>query len=111
MKDNTTAMITDPPDIKLEVTEPNSSKTKTVNLACIVEGNPEPSVAWLKNDQPINLHQIGINILRFGNIHTLMVEMRKDLFGQFRCEVKNYLGHANQTTIVSGNAPSFGTKN
>jgi len=90
-----------PPDIKIEVTEQNDSKTKIVNLTCIVEGNPEPSVDWLKNDQLINLHQTGINNFRSGKIHTLIVQMRKDLYGEFSCEVRNYLGYANRTTIVT----------
>ncbi|KAG8553797.1 hypothetical protein GDO81_003550 [Engystomops pustulosus] len=80
----------------LENTIVNSSST--LFLECKVNGNPSPTITWLKNGYVIK-RASGITLL-YNN--SLMIErVKKDDEGLYECHADNEMGHTNTSAYIS----------
>ncbi|KAM3911489.1 vascular endothelial growth factor receptor kdr-like [Leptodactylus fuscus] len=80
----------------LENTIVNSSST--LFLECKVNGNPSPTITWLKNGYVIK-RASGITLL-YNN--SLMIErVKKDDEGLYECHADNEMGHTNTSAYIT----------
>ena len=74
-----------------------------MNVTCIVTGNPEPEVVWLRSGELITEDVDGLRILRNGVLHSMVLEELSETFNsEFSCEASNKLGVTRETFHVSG---------
>ena len=74
---------------------------QVVIFSCLVEGNPQPSIKWTKNDNTLNIEaDPDLNKTSSGNTHTLTIQnVHRSDEGQYRCVASNSIGN---TTSNSG---------
>ena len=79
-----------------------------MNVTCIVSGNPEPEVVWLRSGELIRKDVDGIQILRNREVHSLVLEeLSEKSYREYSCEASNKLGVARETFHVAGKSLDF----
>lgn len=83
-------------------------------LQCIVTANPELSLAWLKDGEPLALsskHMINNNTWHF-NLYTktyvlLITDVTEQDFGIYTCSASNAIGQSEQSIKLVGKLSKF----
>ncbi|XP_012591877.2 hemicentin-1 [Microcebus murinus] len=85
-----------PPTIKSSaLSERAVVKHKPVTLQCIANGIPNPSITWLKDDQPVNTAQGNLKIQSSGRVLQIAKALLEDA-GRYTCVATNAAGEAQQ---------------
>jgi len=91
------------PEIQQGQTHINSNEDNEVNVTCIVTGNPEPKVVWLRSGELIREDSDGERIHRNGELYSLVLgDLSEKFHREYSCEASNKLGVASETFHVSG---------
>uniref|UniRef100_A0A8C6QPP1 Hemicentin-1 n=1 Tax=Nannospalax galili TaxID=1026970 RepID=A0A8C6QPP1_NANGA len=94
-----------PPTIKsLDHSEKAVVKYKPVTLQCIANGIPNPSLTWLKDDQPVNTAQGNLRIQSSGRVLQIAKALLEDA-GRYTCVATNAAGEAQQHTQLQVHEP------
>ena len=76
---------------------------ENVVFSCSVEGNPQPSVKWTKNNETLNVEaDSDLNTTSSGNTHNLTIQnVHRSGEGEFRCVASNSIGNttSNEGTL------------
>ncbi|MEJ1270154.1 hypothetical protein NN561_000975 [Cricetulus griseus] len=81
-----------PPTIKSsDLPEKTVVRNKPVTLQCIANGIPNPSITWLKDEQPVNTAQGNLRVLSGGRILALTSAQMSDM-GRYTCVAVNAAG-------------------
>ena len=69
-------------------------------FSCSVEGNPQPSIKWTKNNNTFNIEaDSDLNETSSGNTHTLTIQnVHRSDEGQYRCVASNSIGNTTSNT-------------
>lgn len=75
-----------------------------VNITCVVEGEPTPSISWKKDDtQGIHSNE-HYHLKMHGHSHMLIIHhIQEQDFGKYECMASNSLSSATGTTHLIGN--------
>ncbi|PNI67325.1 HMCN1 isoform 2 [Pan troglodytes] len=85
-----------PPTIKSSgLSERVVVKYKPVALQCIANGIPNPSITWLKDDQPVNTAQGNLKIQSSGRVLQIAKTLLEDA-GRYTCVATNAAGETQQ---------------
>ncbi|ELV11507.1 Hemicentin-1 [Tupaia chinensis] len=85
-----------PPTIKSSgLSERAVVKYKPITLQCIANGIPNPSITWLKDDQPVNTAQGNLKIQSSGRVLQIAKALLEDA-GRYTCVATNAAGEAQQ---------------
>ncbi|XP_011902754.1 PREDICTED: hemicentin-1 isoform X2 [Cercocebus atys] len=85
-----------PPTIKSSgLSERVVVKYKPVTLQCIANGIPNPSITWLKDDQPVNTAQGDLKIQSSGRVLQIAKTLLEDA-GIYTCVATNAAGETQQ---------------
>ncbi|XP_012495412.1 PREDICTED: hemicentin-1-like, partial [Propithecus coquereli] len=85
-----------PPTIKSSgLPERAVVKYKPVTLQCIASGIPDPSITWLKDDQPVNTAQGNLKIQSSGRVLQIAKALLEDA-GRYTCVATNAAGETQQ---------------
>ncbi|XP_055389273.1 neural cell adhesion molecule 2-like [Condylostylus longicornis] len=98
-----------PPEITVEKTVVYSGEGQEAVLVCIVHGESQPEVTWLKDTMQIDTTERHIMESR-GARHSLIIrKVYSTDFGNYTCQADNQLGKARKTISLTGkpNIPSF----
>ncbi|XP_026645393.1 hemicentin-1 [Microtus ochrogaster] len=94
-----------PPTIKSsDLPEKTVVKYKPVILQCIANGIPNPSITWLKDDQPVNTAQGNLRIQSSGRVLQISKALLEDA-GRYTCVATNAAGEAQQHTQLHVHEP------
>ncbi|KFO28580.1 Hemicentin-1 [Fukomys damarensis] len=94
-----------PPTIKsLGLSERAVVKYKPVTLQCIANGIPNPSITWLKDDQPVNTAQGNLKIQSSGRVLQIAKALLEDA-GRYTCVATNAAGETQQHTQLHVHEP------
>lgn len=89
------------PTVEQEQTFIHTGAGDQTEVVCVVHASPHATVTWLKNGQAVDTAANVIN--QRGNKHSLtLVDINKEMFGQYTCRATNSLGSAEKTTEISG---------
>ena len=68
---------------------------QNVVFNCSVEGNPQPSIKWTKNNNALNIEaDPDLNETSSGNTHSLTIQnVHRSDEGQYRCVASNSIGN------------------
>ncbi|XP_043474504.1 neogenin isoform X2 [Leptopilina heterotoma] len=61
----------------------------SVTLECAVNGNPKPSVSWLKDGVAIDLALFGSRYLQLASSSLMIMEIKEEDHGSYQCRAKN----------------------
>ncbi|ERE72247.1 hemicentin-1-like protein [Cricetulus griseus] len=87
-----------PPTIKSsDLPEKTVVRNKPVTLQCIANGIPNPSITWLKDEQPVNTAQGNLRIQSSGRVLQIAKTLLEDA-GRYTCVATNAAGEAQQHT-------------
>ena len=69
---------------------------ETAIFNCTVDGNPEPSIDWTKDNVPLNITaDPDLSQSNSGKVHFLTIQnVHRSDEGQYRCEANNSMGSA-----------------
>uniref|UniRef100_A0A8C9DLV3 Hemicentin-1 n=1 Tax=Prolemur simus TaxID=1328070 RepID=A0A8C9DLV3_PROSS len=85
-----------PPTIKSSgLSERAVVKYKPVTVQCIANGIPNPSITWLKDDQPVNTAQGNLKIQSSGRVLQIAKALLEDA-GRYTCVATNAAGETQQ---------------
>ncbi|XP_052593110.1 hemicentin-1 isoform X2 [Peromyscus californicus insignis] len=94
-----------PPTIKSsDLPEKTVVRHKPVTLQCIANGIPNPSITWLKDDQPVNTAQGNLRIQSSGRVLQIAKALLEDA-GRYTCVATNAAGEAQQHTQLHVHEP------
>ncbi|KAL1775484.1 hemicentin-1 isoform X4 [Sigmodon hispidus] len=94
-----------PPTIKSsDLPEKTVVRYKPVTLQCIANGIPNPSITWLKDDQPVNTAQGNLKIQSSGRVLQIAQAHLEDA-GRYTCVATNAAGEAQQHTQLHVHEP------
>ncbi|XP_073903349.1 hemicentin-1 isoform X3 [Castor canadensis] len=94
-----------PPTIKSSgLSERTVVKHKPVTLQCIANGIPNPSITWLKDDQPVNTAQRNLKIQSSGRVLQVAKALLEDA-GRYTCVATNAAGETQQHTQLHVHEP------
>ncbi|XP_013377196.1 PREDICTED: hemicentin-1 isoform X3 [Chinchilla lanigera] len=94
-----------PPTIKASgLSEKAVVKYKPVTLQCIANGIPNPSITWLKDDQPVNTAQGNLQIQSSGRVLHIAKALLEDA-GRYTCVATNAAGETQQHTQLHVHEP------
>lgn len=61
----------------------------SVTLECAVNGNPKPTVSWLKDGVAIDLALFGSRYLQLASSSLMIMEIKEEDHGSYQCRAKN----------------------
>uniref|UniRef100_H0WC62 Hemicentin-1 n=1 Tax=Cavia porcellus TaxID=10141 RepID=H0WC62_CAVPO len=94
-----------PPTIKSSgLSERAVVKYKPVTLQCIANGIPNPSITWLKDDQPVNTAKGNLKIQSSGRVLQIAKALLEDA-GRYTCVATNAAGETQQHTQLHVHEP------
>uniref|UniRef100_A0A8C2MET6 Hemicentin-1 n=1 Tax=Cricetulus griseus TaxID=10029 RepID=A0A8C2MET6_CRIGR len=94
-----------PPTIKSsDLPEKTVVRNKPVTLQCIANGIPNPSITWLKDEQPVNTAQGNLRIQSSGRVLQIAKTLLEDA-GRYTCVATNAAGEAQQHTQLHVHEP------
>ncbi|XP_023559876.1 hemicentin-1 [Octodon degus] len=94
-----------PPTIKPSgLSERVVVKHKPVTLQCIANGIPNPSITWLKDDQPVNTAQGNLKMQSSGRVLQIAKALLEDA-GRYTCVATNAAGESQQHTRLHVHEP------
>ncbi|XP_021053028.1 hemicentin-1 [Mus pahari] len=94
-----------PPTIKSsDLPEKTVVRYKPVTLQCIANGIPNPSITWLKDDQPVNTAHGNLRIQSSGRVLQIAKALLEDA-GRYTCVATNAAGEAHQHTQLHVHEP------
>ncbi|XP_021098568.1 hemicentin-1 [Heterocephalus glaber] len=94
-----------PPTIKaLGLSERAVVKYTSVTLQCIANGIPNPSITWLKDDQPVNTAQGNLKIQSSGRVLQIAKALLEDA-GRYTCVATNAAGETQHHTQLHVHEP------
>lgn len=78
---------------------------ESVTLTCEVEGQPAPSVTWLKNGNPFTIETSRMNVTQptthhRTNVSLMINDLKRTDEGSYSCNVKNSYGEQNSTAAL-----------
>lgn len=103
-----------PPRVKAKLEYVAATLGATVNLTCIYDANPAPTVKWYMNNYQISFTANGEtenrkkiymsrNVEESQDEQTLVIkDVTQDDMGQYNCKVENNLGGGEATFYISG---------
>lgn len=95
----------DKPVIRIEkVTAGNVKPNQpySIELQCIVHGNPEPKVMWFKDHSMLDADG-NINFQKNENSHNLIINtVTKSDYGKYKCRAENTAGESEKHVIIEG---------
>ncbi|XP_022247937.1 tyrosine-protein phosphatase Lar-like isoform X3 [Limulus polyphemus] len=80
------------PQFTMQPTMQGVEKGRTTNLYCQAEGNPSPSVYWLKDMVPVNLADPRLSIVQ--GTYLQISEAKEEDQGTYQCVAENSMGSA-----------------
>ncbi|XP_063302381.1 brother of CDO isoform X2 [Pelobates fuscus] len=86
----------EPPEVSMELTQPMVTWGQNAKFVCEVRGNPQPSVVWLKNAEPVLLsirHKISRKVLRVNNVGP-------EDNGIYQCMAENEVGSSQALVLL-----------
>lgn len=102
-----------PPEIEVPVQQLHTGEGTSVELTCIVHGEPVPTVTWKKDDEVIHSNE-HYHIKTVGGHKRLLQvhHMKESDFGQYQCLAESSLGSTAEIIDVMGTpkVPSFTSK-
>ncbi|CRK97731.1 CLUMA_CG011111, isoform A [Clunio marinus] len=99
-----------PPEIVVENAIVYSGEGQEATLSCIVHGETQPEVSWLRDTMPIDQHNEHYAMENRGTRNTLTIRRVKSQdFGNYSCVADNQLGKNKKIITLSGlpRAPQF----
>ncbi|GAB1285527.1 Hemicentin-1 [Apodemus speciosus] len=94
-----------PPTIKSsDLPEKTVVRNKPVTLQCIANGIPNPSITWLKGEQPVNTAHGNLRIQSSGRVLQIAKALLEDA-GRYTCVATNAAGEAHQHTQLHVHEP------
>ena len=87
-----------------EITTPPQNTTEqegnNVTLSCTVDGNPKPSISWIKDVSPVSTS--GNPRISFGtdNKQLIITNVNRSDHGEYQCVASNSLGNATSSAAT-----------
>uniref|UniRef100_A0A8C5M691 Brother of CDO n=1 Tax=Leptobrachium leishanense TaxID=445787 RepID=A0A8C5M691_9ANUR len=87
----------EPPEVRMELSQPLVTWGQNAKFVCEVRGNPQPSVVWLKNAEPVLpslRHKLSRKVLRVNNVGP-------EDNGIYQCLAENEVGSAQALVLLT----------
>jgi hypothetical protein len=101
------------PKIHMSHSRIHAREGVTVNISCVAEGEPSPTVTWKKDDGQVIHTNEHYHLRVSGHSHILIIRHVKEQdFGRYECSASNSLSSATGSTHVIGTPqiPAFISK-
>ena len=95
-------VVSDAPEFTRHPEDIVQNEGQVVTFKCSVEGNPQPSIKWTKNNEILNAEaNPKLNASSSGNTHSLRIqEVHRSDEGQYRCVANNSIGNITSTAGI-----------